>query len=369
MTSFPVPPGPVVRPARPVMLPVEESRYHHFWRTPGYAPWRPIVAVMVAAAVWLVATMLGSVPMLFDILQGRASLEDLDAGRILMTPWVLLGTNLSLAALIPIAICCQLWFFGQRPGWLHSVQQRFRWRWLLICLIPVIPLWVGTILVEGLALAGPGDQEGATGGPSSRWLVYLVVITLTTPLQCAGEEYGFRGLVNRSVASFFRNSRVGLVAGALVSSALFATAHGSSDVWANAFYFGFGMVACALVWRTGGLEAAIVMHTVNNLISFLAAVATGEIDKPMQLSNVSGGPEMLLPVLAGVIVVLILNAWRARWGVQVEAAPGREQIAGLPSMLPPPSPFPPPGYPAGPQPWYPPAPPQPPPPGAPPPLG
>ncbi|OYO08777.1 CPBP family intramembrane metalloprotease domain-containing protein [Enemella evansiae] len=334
-------------PPQPVTLPVEESEYHQFYRTPAFAFWRPIVALLVGAGLWFVATLLGSIPLILDLAQGRVDLAELSAGRILMTPWVLLGTNLSLAALIPIAIACQVWFFRQRPRWLHSVQGRFRWRWLLLGLVPVIPLWLGTIVVQGLALGGAATAGGAqTGGPSRQWLIYLVVITLTTPLQCAGEEYGFRGMVNRSVASFFRNRRVGLVAGAVVSSGVFASLHGSSDIWANAFYFGFGMVACLLVWRTGGLEAAIAMHSVNNLISFYAAVLTGEIDRPMQMSNVAGGPEMLLPVLAGIVAVLILNSWRARRGVPIATAPGREQIAGLPSMPPPPPAGPnPPAYP------------------------
>lgn len=340
MTSQPAYPA-YQPPPRPVTLPVEESEYHHFWRTPAYAAWRPIVALLVGGALMLAASVLGGIPMIIDMARGRVDMDDLAAGRVLMTPWVLLGTNLSLAALIPIGYACQVWFFRQRPGWLASVQGRLRWRWLLLCFLPVVPLWLGTIVLEGLVTgADPAAGEAPVSGPSQQWLVYLVVITLTQPLQCAGEEYGFRGVVNRSVASFFRNSRVGLVAGAVVSSALFASLHGSSDLWANAFYFGFGMVACLLVWRTGGLEAAIAMHTVNNLISFYALVLTGQIDQPIQMTNVSGGPEMLLPILAGVVVVLILNAWRRRRGVPIATAPGREQIAPQPSM-PPPSAYPP----------------------------
>ena len=42
-------------------------------------------------------------------------------------------------------------------------------------------------------------------------VTYLAIVLLTTPLQSAGEEYGFRGLVQRSAGSWFRSTRVALV--------------------------------------------------------------------------------------------------------------------------------------------------------------
>ena len=40
--------------------------------------------------------------------------------------------------------------------------------------------------------------------------------------------------------------------------------------------FLFGLAASAVVWLTGGLEAAIVLHAVNNVIVFILAGALGE---------------------------------------------------------------------------------------------
>ncbi|NNG20387.1 CPBP family intramembrane metalloprotease [Naumannella sp. ID2617S] len=350
---------------RPVPLPVEESAYHHFLRTPAFAFWQPIVAILVGAAVWLGASLIGSIPMITEIAAGRMKPEDLTAGKILMTPWVLLGTNLSLAAMIPIALFGQWAFFRQRPRWIHSVVGRFRWGWLGISLALLIPLWFGVLTVQGL-LGGAGLTEDTTGGPSARWQLYLAIILITTPLQCAGEEYGFRGLVNRGVAGFFRSDKAGLVAGTLVSSALFAFAHGSTDLWANSFYFGLGVVLALLAWRTGGLEASIALHTVNNLISFLAAVYYGQIDEPMQMSGVTGDWTMIIAPLLGLVVVAILELVRRTLKIQRTGAPGRELIAAQPSMqpvTPPPAAYGPGPSPHPPQPGVPPPPHHPGPPG------
>ena len=69
------------------------------------------------------------------------------------------------------------------------------------------------------------------------------------------------------MASFIPNKYVGLVGGALVSSTVFMLLHGAGDVWLNVFYFTFAMIACFLTWWTGGLEASIAVHVVNNMTS------------------------------------------------------------------------------------------------------
>ena len=82
-----------------------------------------------------------------------------------------------------------------------------------------------------------------------------MIVVLTTPLQAAGEEYGFRGYLLQAFGSLFATARVdgGRV---LVSATLFALAHGVQNFPLFFDRFMFGLIAGWLVIRTGGLEAA-----------------------------------------------------------------------------------------------------------------
>src|SRR3712207_8477032 len=46
--------------------------------------------------------------------------------------------------------------------------------------------------------------------------------------------------------------------------------------WTFLDRFAFGLAASAVVWLTGGLEAAIVLHAANNVVVFLLAGSLGE---------------------------------------------------------------------------------------------
>ena len=57
----------------------------------------------------------------------------------------------------------------------------------------------------------------------------------------------------------------GLVVTTVVSAVLFGLAHGSPDPWVLLSIATLAVAACLANWRTGGLEAGIAMHAVNNV--------------------------------------------------------------------------------------------------------
>ena len=61
-----------------------------------------------------------------------------------------------------------------------------------------------------------------------------------------------------------------------MTAALFSAAHVPPDVPTFLDRFAFGLAASAVVWLTGGLEAAIVLHAVNNVLVFVLAGALGD---------------------------------------------------------------------------------------------
>ena len=82
-------------------------------------------------------------------------------------------------------------------------------------------------------------------------------------------EPGDRGLAAPS-------SAVGAVVAALVTAALFWRRTLPADLQTFLDRFAVGLAASAAVWLTGGPEAAIVLHAVNNVLVFVLAGALGD---------------------------------------------------------------------------------------------
>ncbi|UDM21573.1 CPBP family intramembrane glutamic endopeptidase [Clavibacter michiganensis] len=278
--------------------------YHHGLRDTG-GPWRGILALVLFGVVFFVLSLVfGLVGFGIEFLTGRLDPTD-ESSLETMTPVILLATNLSLAALIPVSMLLQRWLFGIRMGATSSIAGRFRWRWLgrvALVMVPVFLVYIGVTFAL--------DPSGEVRFDGEVWL-YLAIVLLTTPLQSAGEEYGFRGLIQRSVGSWFRSTRVALVVGAVVSSSLFALAHLAEDPWLIAYYFVFGLSATLSARHTGGLEAPVLIHALNNTLLFIPTVILGQMSQSFDRSAGTGGPFMLLP-MAVVLGSALLTGWWAR---------------------------------------------------------
>jgi|GEM_PF-764926 len=346
--GYPPPPKPA--------LPVVPTEYPGFWRTPAWSAWRPIVLVVLAVIAYFAGGLVFmAVAIMIDMMTGRQTWEEA-VGEIAndggVTPMVFLGNNLSLALLIVIAIALTVLLIKQRPGWLASVTGRMRWGWMGTCFTIVLPIWMVYLSLDTWLQL----QAGPLGlAPNRDTVVLAIGILVTTPLQCAGEEYAFRGLINRAAASFFTHQRVGLVVGAVLSSLVFMLAHAAADPWLNVFYFSFGLIACYVTWRTGGLEASIAMHIVNNLLSE-AFMPFMDITEVFDRSAGTGSPWVLIGIVTPLIAAAAIT-WQARkLGITRSSAPAASRVsAPAPAFPPGPGQFvQAPGWPAGaPQPWAP----------------
>lgn len=237
-----------------------------------------------------------------------ASLKRIEDTRHL-TPGGLAFLNLSLAAAIPVAMVVTRVAHALRPGWLASVAGRFRWRWFLVCLGLAVLALVATLVVSA-ALPSQGSSDTKVGGSVNHWSAqmrdYLLVILLLTPLQAAGEEYAFRGYLTQAFGGLFRSR----AAAVLIPAFLFALAHGTQDVPVFFDRFAFGLVAGILVVATGGLEAGIAMHVLNNFLAFGLALVYGDIGATL---NVSSGSWWSIPVtLTQSLAFLGLVWWAGR---------------------------------------------------------
>ncbi len=283
--------------------------YPQLLRGPKHAWWRPLVGAAVAAVgvgLLLLAGLLAYT--LASLVLGRMPTDV----ELTASPLAFLANNLLLAALIPLAWLAVLAGHGITPRWVASVTGGVRWRWVLAS--AVVPLVALLLSVVGLGLlsAAAGDSPFGSGDDTSTGTVVLllVVVLLTTPLQAAGEEYFFRGWMSQAVGSCFRRAGVGAVVAALVSAALFGLAHGDQDPWLYADRFLFGLTASYLAWRTGGLEAGIAFHTLNNVIIFVPTVLAGGLGDA--LDTTSASPSLVLVDVVVFAVVAAGTTWLAR---------------------------------------------------------
>ncbi|MEP9381279.1 type II CAAX endopeptidase family protein [Nocardioides sp. KR10-350] len=208
-----------------------------------------------------------------------------------VTPATLAYINAGLAAAIPIAMLVSWLVHGLRPRWLASVRPRIRWRWLLTCFGLAAVTLVVTVLVANLlpAQGDTADMSGSANHFTSETRDFLLVILFLTPLQAAGEEYAFRGYLTQAFGGLLRSR----VAAVVLPAFLFALAHGGQDVPIFFDRFAFGLVAGVLVIVTGGLEAGIAMHVLNNFLAFGVALAYGDISSTL---NVTSGSWWNVPV-------------------------------------------------------------------------
>ena len=307
-------------PAPPSELPVTVRAYHEFYRTPRLKWWKPLVALAAAgAAAVIVALVVSFLFIWIAIAAGETTMEQLVdqtmTGKMTVTPMIFLGNNILIAALILVALFTHKLVFGQRFGWLASIEGRLRWgllgRFTLIALPFYLAMYGVSLLIEGFPELRVDEHT----------VPMIVIILLTIPLQCAGEEYALRGLVARCVGSWFPWRAVGFVVSTIVSAVIFMLLHGAGDPWLNLFYLCFAAAASLLVWRTGGLEAGIALHLVNNLTS-MAFLPFTDLSGIFNREAGTGSPLVLIQVAPIALVVLAYLNQAKRLGLRDETAPG-----------------------------------------------
>lgn len=330
LPGTPPPPPPAWTPGAPLPalpavvndepLPVVPRQYHEFFRVPRWRWWRGLLMLLVGGIGWFIGNLvLSGAAIGYDIATGdkpwQQYFEELQKGTL--TPALFFANNLSLATFILVAGLMAWAFLGQRPRWMSSVAGGLRWRWLGTVAAVIVPIY---LLFMGISFALDRSQFDGLSWRSTS-LFMIIAILLTTPLQAAGEEYGFRGLLTRVVGGWVPGRTAGLIAGLVVSSLAFMFMHGAADPWLNVFYFLFGAIACVLTWRTGGLEAAIVMHVTNNLL-FEATMPFSSMEGAFDRSAGQGDPSILIISAMQLVILVLVELLARRSKVLRETAPG-----------------------------------------------
>jgi membrane protease YdiL (CAAX protease family) len=308
----------------------EPTPYHLMLRTWTYAWWKPVVGAVIAIAGMLVIAPVVFLPVLaFGVaLEGGPFSSSFRSAATLerVTPASLLYLNLVLGSMILLTWFVIRFVHRMRPRWLTSVVPRMRWRFFVACLGLALVALVAQILVGALL---PGADAAAPSGRVNDFTLSTglsaLVVLLTTPLQAAGEEYLFRGYLLQAFGALSRNRWVAILATAL----LFAVAHGGQNFPLFFDRFAFGLMAGWLVVRTGGLEAGIALHILNNFLAFGLALAFGDLSTTLTVSEVSWWNIVLTVTQSAVYIVLVLLVAR-RMGLQTRTRPPRDEPLASP---------------------------------------
>lgn len=303
--------------------------YHQLLRgVPRPRWWKPLVGLLLGVLYYLTLST-GFTLVMFGIAAATASgpLTQQDM-LVLATPDTQRPLSMvtalgSIALMIPAALLAMLSVGLSPVGRLWSVALRIRWRWVGRA---ILPAFVALLLINavgiglGMLLTPSENQLAAepSGFNANAALWSVLIILLLVPLQSTAEELVFRGAFMQAIGAwrnriwfvivlavglpiaalsfYFSGGLPGLlekgsnvlIVGALVFGAaalmrwrtgspliavalpsfVFAFAH-IYEIWGMLSVASMALVAAWLVWRTGGLEAAITLHVVNNLVGFL----------------------------------------------------------------------------------------------------
>ncbi len=313
------PPAPPLPATSAPEIVVARLPYHRLLLAqPTYRWWRPLVAVLLTGVFFVVVSIVVAIPafiVLFatnaiDLLSPTVQ-DDLVAllSPDMARPWTLLfglGSIILVLPLIPLALrIAGIRPAGVRVNILHSVLFSLRWRWLALTLVPAAVVWVGTLAVQvgvGIAL---GDQLLPFSTDVPTYLLSMLLVLVLVPVQAATEEYLYRGVLLQSVGAWLRWAPVTIV----VSAVLFGFSH-AYDGWGIATVTVMGVGFAIVTIRTGGLEAAIAMHAVNNIGAF-AASGTGMFG-PTGITEDTGGSAGLIAQVVTVVLWVVGVEWFAR---------------------------------------------------------
>lgn len=323
----------VQQPRNNNQLPRDRGIFHftdqiNYLRTvKGYQWWRPLFTLFLVLG-WVGLAQYVSLYLLIS-LNWDVSVANPDLFRNMTLTmdnphWIIVLSTFGTTALsfLPPVIFGTILGDG-RP--INTVTNRFgkmRWKVLFICAIPAY-FWT-FIFIWGPSLLSGGYHGLPKGIDTINFILDFLVIMTIIPLQCAAEEYLFRGLILQAFGRWIPQRFVLLAP--IVPGLFFASMHTQYHLWGKAQIFFMGLIMGYLVLFTGGLEAGIAFHSANNsmiTLGYLFGVFTAggsdesKISVPEQAANLAQDMAM---ITLFALSVLLLNHFLG-WYKQATVAP------------------------------------------------
>lgn len=283
-SAFPHPYLPTPRPRKrrdPNRLPGDRAFFHitdaasYLRSVAGYQWWRPLLTLFVALG-WIAVCESLSIYLsevvffayLFPFLNKDEHAYKTFVSNIPKDPanWILILINygsVALTFLPPVIITCLL--VDGRP--ISTVTNRYggmRWKLLAKSML----LASAFLAVEMILLPLLTSKPYPVHRSGQATVLSLVIILTVIPLQCAAEEYVFRGLLLQAFGRWIQPRFALLIP--IIPAFMFGMGHSQYDFLGRLDVTCMGLIAGYLVLFTGGLETGIALHTANNAFIFIA---------------------------------------------------------------------------------------------------
>ncbi|WP_423058514.1 lysostaphin resistance A-like protein [Brevibacterium linens] len=279
-------------------------RYHRqFAELPNNRWFNPILVALLTLAFYLIAVLVLFVGFFVWALFALGADGDINA-------WLerLIDMNTTTGVLFGLVNVIVMWPAAELATWciyrrwfssMISLRGGMRLRRLGRYLLVGTAVWVVCAVVMVLF------SDGAIGSLTSgiKWdqhvLVMLIAIVLLVPFQATAEEIVFRGLAMNIIGSWLRHPAWAV----LIPVPIFVVGHvydlpGLIDVGI------FAVIVGILTIITGGLEAGIAFHIVNNVFAFGLGVLAGADLNATSAPTIEVVMSILAPIVFAVIVVL-----------------------------------------------------------------
>ncbi|MBM7052101.1 CPBP family intramembrane glutamic endopeptidase [Rothia sp. ZJ1223] len=315
------------RPYNPRPLP------HHrlAFADPKNAWWKPLVEGAIGLGIFLALQTLLTVPLvaaIFMVPDFPSLFSETDPSKAMEAfttaafenPWVFAYLFASIAVMFPSMWLARL-IIGPKPwGLVHSVAGRLRWGWMLLCggiaalIFLLVPLAI-TPFMGGAEATEPWREQA-----SPLW-IYLVLLITLVPIQCYAEELIFRGYLMQTIGRWLKHPAWAII----LPAPLFMLGHGY-DLWGQLSVLCMGLTAGFLVWYTGGLEAAIALHVINNVLAMFSGLM-GTVDP---FANAGSTPADFFTVFAMELIFAgaVVFAARKRKIQRVRPAADQQPVIG-----------------------------------------
>jgi len=230
------------------------------WRVVG-----GVVVTILCWVLWTVAVLLARV--LYDIFARKIPpVHALENSHDILAG----GSPASLIAILSsflgvwLGVWLSLKLFHKRPfGTLFSPERRIRWRDFGIG-FGLSAAFSAFSMAAALILVGAPDRSDLELGVWALWVGPVVVAVF---FQATAEEILFRGYLLQQLAAWSRNPMIWAALPSLVFGSLHVNP--AQPLWANlqvvAITFLVGVIAAALVRRTGSLAASMGLHVGVNV--------------------------------------------------------------------------------------------------------
>lgn len=253
----------------------------------GYQWWRPLFTLLIVLG-WIGVFELAAVLTLRSIIRelvygGAIRYLAAMEGSVPLWLYILINFGVTAVIFLPPTLIGTVMADGRPVSTLTSRYGKMRWKTLAWC-TGVAFFWAFLIILLPKIIAGPDFLISRLD--TSGFLVNFIVVITVIPVQCAAEEYLFRGVVLQAFGRWIPPRYV--LTAPVIPAVIFASLHTQYGFWGKFVVFIMGLCTGYLVLFTGGLEAGIAIHTANNCTIGLALI--------LGLTNRSGSGALSEPV-------------------------------------------------------------------------